>query len=99
MAEAMPDPRPWRYVSDCWSGGEADCGVQCPGCGHGLELGYECRMHRAPALAWLSCRGCGVWWDLGEIASCSAAEVSAEAGRRASRLFKAPAQRTLEGWL
>ena len=35
---------------------------------------------------------------LGEVASCSLAEVSEEAGRRARRLFKAPAQRTLEAW-
>lgn len=96
-AEAKPCPRPWRYVGDTWAGSEP-CGVSCPMCGRGTSIGYEGRMHKAPASAWLRCRWCGVWWDLGEVASCSLAEVSEEAGRRARRLFKAPAQRTLEEW-
>ena len=98
-AEAKPCPRPWRYVDDSWSGAEPS-GVQCPMCGRRTELGYEGRNHKAPASAWLRCRWCNVWWDLGEVASDSAAEVSEEAGRRARGLFKAkaPAQRTLEEW-
>ena len=98
-AEAKPWPRSWRYVSDCWSGSEP-CGVPCPMCGSGLDLWYECRMHKAPGWAWLRCGRCDAWWDLGEIASDSAVEISEEAGRRARGLFKvkAPAQRTLEEW-
>lgn len=94
----IPGIRLPRYAVDCWGGGEAG-GARCPVCGASADVGYECRMHRPPALAWLSCRRCDAWWDLGEIRSCSMAEVSEEAGRRARAMSEAPAQRTLEGWL
>ena len=97
MSQAFRGIRPWRFASDCWSGGDMKSGARCPMCGRPLSVGWECRMQRPPALAWLRCASCDSWWDLGEIPSCHMLDVATEARRRAETAFRAP-QRTLEDW-